>query len=121
MRIIKKLILPFMIGCIIFCVLALLRYGIDHWLGDCLSITGFLMMGYAGLVFVAHEGTFNIVTYGFLKFFDMFRKNPHVTVKYEEYLKKLEVFEKEVDGLCGFFADVFRDKAGIGEIFVRDE
>lgn len=86
MRIIKKLILPFMIGCIIFCVLSLLRYGNDHWLGDCLSITGFLMMGYAGLVFVAHEGTFNIVTYGFMKFFDMFRKNPHVTVRYEEYV-----------------------------------
>ena len=56
MRIIKKLLMPFTIGCIIFCVLALLRYGNDHWLGDCLSVTGIFILGFGGLVFVTHEG-----------------------------------------------------------------
>lgn len=94
---IVSLITNLAISILLFFTIFFMRLGIDHYVADSFSVTGILMLLFAALKFVAAEGVFNILGWGFKKIVDVFRKNPHYrNMRYHDYVEMKQAEEKMI-------------------------
>ena len=91
MKLLKKYLITLLIG---FAIVALILWSKDifsqtstaqifHILTDAFFATGVFVTSAGLLVFVSNEGTFDMLVYGVISFFDMFRKTSKK--KYETF------------------------------------
>lgn len=96
-RVIVSLIINFIISILLFFTIFFSRLGIDHYVADSFSVTGIIMLLFAGLKFASSEGVFYIFGWSFKRLSDMFRKNPkYMKMKYHEYIGMKQEEEKMI-------------------------
>ena len=94
-RIVVSLIVNFVISILLFFTIFFSRLGIDHYVADSFSVTGIMMLLFAGLKFASSEGVFYIFGWSFKRLSDIFRKNPKYTsMKYHDYIEMKSEEEK---------------------------
>lgn len=83
-------------GIALFCLFFFLRvktvgYGLLNW-QDSTMIVGIILLGVGGLMWVGHEGFFDVFAYGFKQLGGaMFSKNPHAYNDYPGYREQKKV------------------------------